>query len=192
MRDSRIRICLGILAAMVLLSACGSSNDARKAAPHHGQAALSPANVCRHTSRQAVAGLLRLPATSVATTGSTGNNLMPQCTFTAPVAGNRVQLIANISNGPQPFMILERTAVEASQVFTTTPLFQPPQNITGLGLDADWFPPEQHLMTTDGRVLVTVTVSWQHAKTARKISTAVAVACTYLGPNDSTAAKLYP
>ncbi len=192
MRGTWIRMCMVISAAAVLLSGCGSSHDARKA-PHHGQAVLSAANVCRRASRQVVASFFHLPAASVAATGSTGNDLMPQCTFTIPVAGRRVQLIANISNAPSPYFVLERTAVEASQVFTTTPLFKPPTDITGLGLDADWFPPERHLMTTDGRVLVTVTVdSWQKANTAREIALTSAVARTYLGPNDAAAAKLYP
>ena len=152
-----------VISAAAVLLSGCGSSHDARKAPHHGQAVLS------------------------------GNDLMPQCTFTIPVAGRRVQLIANISNAPSPYFVLERTAVEASQVFTTTPLFKPPTDITGLGLDADWFPPERHLMTTDGRVLVTVTVdSWQKANTAREIALTSAVARTYLGPNDAAAAKLYP
>ena len=117
---------------------------------------------------------------------------MPECTFTVDVADKPVRLIADISNAPSPYFVLERTAVEASQIFTTTPLIKPPQNVTGLGLDADWFFAEQHLMTTDGRRLVTVTVTWPQATTPRKIAIADAVARSYLGPNDEAAAKLYP
>jgi hypothetical protein len=191
MSGRKICICLAVTSAALALGGCGSSQQAEKAR-HRGQATLSPANVCRRASRQAVASFFSLPAAGVVVAGSTGNDLMPQCTFTVDVAGKPVRLIADISNAPSPYFVLERTAVEASQIFTPTALIKPPQNVTGLGLDADWFFEEQHLMTTDGRRLVTVTVTWPRAPTPRKIAIADAVARTYLGPNDEAAAKLYP
>lgn len=176
--------------AAVLVCGCGSAGHTKARTGH--PRALTKATVCRSTAHRAAAHALGVSPASVATAGSLGNNLMPQCTFTVPVAGSHVQLIANVDNGPSPYYLLERTAEEQAQVFAPTPLTPAPQDITGLGLDADWFGEEQQLMTTDGRVLVTVTVTWQHGSTARKIAVTSAVARTYLGPNDYAATKLYP
>ena len=98
--------------------------------------------MCSPGARKAVAGVLALPDASISVATSTGNNGMPQCSFRARSAhGERIEAIANVYTGPQPYFILERTAVEASQSFTAKRLSPPPQAIPGLGLEADWFPP---------------------------------------------------
>ncbi len=56
-----------------------------------------------------------------------------------------------------------------------------PQDISGVGLDADWFPPQQHLMTTDGVRLITATVDWPAMPGSRRIAIAIAMARPYLG-----------
>jgi hypothetical protein len=118
---------------------------------------------------------------TISETDSTGNNAMPQCTYTVRVAhAGRVALTANVDNGPQPYFRLERTQVEEGQVFTPSRIVPAPVAISGLGLAADWFPQQQQLMATDGRILITVGVSWRHAPPRRRQALDEAVARTYL------------
>jgi hypothetical protein len=106
---------------------------------------------------------------------------MPQCSFTARLAdGKAVTVVANLDNAPSPYFRLERTAVEAAQVFTPTPMSPPPDAIAGLGLEADWFPAEKQLMTTDGLRLITVSFSWPGATKKQEEGVGEAVARTYL------------
>jgi hypothetical protein len=109
-------------------------------------------------------------------------------------ASGRVAATANVNTGPQPYFVLERTAIEAAQQFTATRMIAAPQAVSRLGIEADWFPAETQLMTTDGVRLITVSVSWRGATQARKRALAVALARTYLrhpgGPASS--ARGYP
>ena len=94
-----------------------------------------------------------------------------------------LSLWVSLDNAPQPYQVLERRSVEESQNFTFVKHFKQPQAIMHLGLDAWWFPREQQTQTTDGRILITVTiVSWpRHGNRPRKALSA-AVARQYLGP----------
>jgi hypothetical protein len=139
------------------------------------------AALCPPEAQQAMARFLSVPASGIALSTSTGNNAMPQCTFKAGGAAKRpIVLIANVDSGPQPYFVLERTAVEATQQFTATRMIAAPQDVSGLGLDADWFPAETQLMATDGHRLITVSVSWHGASQARKRVIAEAVTRPYL------------
>jgi hypothetical protein len=93
-----------------------------------------------------------------------------------------VTLGVEVDNSPQPYQVLERRSVEENQNFAFLKHFKHPQAITHLGLDAWWFPREQQAQTTDGRVLITVTIdSWPgHGNGPRKALSA-AVARPYLG-----------
>jgi hypothetical protein len=139
-----------------------------------------------------MARFLTVAPASITASASTGTNGMPQCSFTArPAARDRVNAIANVDNGPQPYFRLERTVVEASQVFTPTRLTPAPQAITGLGLEADWFPGYPQLMVTDGIRLVTVSVTWPGVSQGRQRTLAEALARTYLRtPHGKAAAAL--
>ncbi|MBV8987784.1 MAG: hypothetical protein JO372_04400 [Solirubrobacterales bacterium] len=144
-----------------------------------------------------MARFLAVPTGSVATSASTGNNDMPQCSFTVHLpAGKRVDATANIDNGPQPYFRLERTTVEASQVFTPSRLSPAPEAVTGLGIEADWFPAYPQLMATDGLRLITVSVTWRGATQGRERRLAEALTRTYLTtPHRKAAAalaKAYP
>jgi hypothetical protein len=105
---------------------------------------------------------------------------MPQCAF--GVRGRPVSVTANVDSSPQAYFRLERTAVEATQMLFPGQVAPPPQQISGLGLDADWFPGTSRLMTTDGKRLVTVTVSWADTASARQLALAEAVARPYMTP----------
>jgi hypothetical protein len=141
-----------------------------------------PDSVCLPRARIAIGRALSAAAQSVAVATSTGNNGEPQCTFA--VLGRRgARLTVNVDSEPQPYYVLERTVVEATQITgvgAAQPV-SPPQHIGGLGLDADWFPTQQKLMTTNGVRLFTVYVIWPGASVARRKKAAETAARAYLG-----------
>lgn len=111
---------------------------------------------------------------------SIANTSYPQCAFKVRRRGGVVDVVAEVDTETSAYAVLERTIDEASQAWPAR-LQAPPTHVGGLGLDASWFPQEQHLMTTDAVRLVTVQVAWRHARLAQKISLTRAVARTYLG-----------
>jgi hypothetical protein len=141
-----------------------------------------------------MARFLTVAPNRIALAASTGNNSMPQCSFRARVAGKaRVDATANVDNGAQPYFVLERAAIEAAQQFTVSRMIAAPQAVTGLGIEADWFPAETQLMATDGIRLITVSVSWRGSPQARQRALAEALARTYLShPKRRSLAKGYP
>jgi hypothetical protein len=137
---------------------------------------------CLPRARAVVARVFGVAAARVSMAVSTGGNAMRQCTFTAAPRGARgVRVTVNVDTGAQAYFRLERTVVEASQVFSTVRLIAAPQQVPGIGLDADWFPAEQQLMTTDGRRLLTVSVGWGGASESRRRALAEVVVGPYLG-----------
>ncbi len=129
----------------------------------------------------AITRFLKVPTAKITATESVGNDAEPQCTFVTHVAGGRrVSVTANVGVEVGAYFILERTEVEASQMFAPTRLSPAPQAVPRLGLEADWFPAETHLMATDGTRLVTTTVIWRGAGQARKTALATVVTRPYL------------
>ena len=160
---------IAIGSAGAVLSGCGS------AAVHHAD------TICTPPARAAVARSFTVRERSVAATRSLGNNAMPQCAFSARLAsGERVTVTANVDDAPSPYFRLERTEIEQSQVFTSTPLIPLPVAIKGLGLKADWFPEQDQLMTTDGYRLITVSFAWPGATRRQEQAVGEALARTYL------------
>jgi hypothetical protein len=170
------------LVAATLAAACGSSaakttTAKRAGAVHRG----APAGPCRPGARNAFARLLHVAPASVTVAAGIGNTADPTCTYATRVrTGKRVSLTADVYSGPQPYFVLERTIVEAAQPFTPTRLSPAPQTVTGLGLEASWFPNRDQLMSTDGLKLITVTVAWPGAEARREIAVAKALSLPYL------------
>jgi hypothetical protein len=129
-----------------------------------------------------VARFLARPPHAIATAASTATSGLAQCSFTAEAsAGTRIQVTATIDTSPQPYARLERTVEETAQNAATSKLVATPEHIPGLGLDADWFPQQQQLMTTDGARLIAVTIDWRQATQARQQALAAVVARNFLG-----------
>ena len=126
---------------------------------------------------------LDVKARSVKTHVTKTSDGMPQCDFQLTGDGAALSLWVSLDSSPQPYQVLERRASEEGQNFAMMPHFKYPQGIRHLGLDGWWFPREQQVQTTDGRVLITVTIDrWpNHGNTVRKALSA-AVARAYLGP----------
>lgn len=183
--------CLGGLA----VAACGGSSEShtQTAASHTAHARLVAAariTPCQSQARDAMAHFLSIAPTTISTSTSMGTNGMPQCSFKAAlVAHKRVDAIANVDNGPQPYFRLERTALEASQTFGTPRLSPAPEAVFHLGLEADWFPAYPQLMATDGKVLITLAVTWNGAPQSRQRQLAVAMTRTYLHTPHGKAAQ---
>jgi hypothetical protein len=189
----RLYAIAGSYLAAVLVGGCGQSSPAKKQASRDHPLTAAQI-VCQPSSRDAVAQFLSVQPANVGLAKSVGNNTMPQCAFTAqPPAKKRVTLLVNYNTGAQPYFVLERTAIEAGQVFTQDRMIAAPVAITGLGIEADWFPAENQLMATDGLKLITVTVTWHGSKLARQRALAEALTRTYLKQRTSKSlAKGYP
>jgi hypothetical protein len=137
-----------------------------------------------------MAHFLAISPATIATSASMGTNGMPQCSFKAQlVEHKRVEAIANVDNGPQPYFRLERTALEASQTFGTPRLSPAPDAVFHLGLEADWFPAYPQLMATDGKLLITLSVTWNRTPQTRQQQLAVAMTRTYLHTPHGKAAE---
>src|SRR5689334_15915928 len=134
----------------VLMAGCGSSSSKSQQAAHTTGTgtASSPAKqpVCRPTTQTVVGRFLAITPSGIAAAASTGNNSMPQCSYTAHLAGGkRVVAVANIDTAPQAYFRLERAAVEEGQAFTSGKPPPPPQSVRHLGMDAFWFPVQTEL-----------------------------------------------
>jgi hypothetical protein len=172
----------------VMIGGCGSSASAKHPTGGH-DAAKHAMTVCTPAARAAVARSFAVPIGAVAVAQSMGDNAEPQCSFTARLAdGKRVIVVANVDSSPSPYFRLERTIVEAAQVFSPGRLIPAPETVKGLGLDASWFPTQSQLMTTDGYRLITMSFTWRGATPKQERAVGASVARTYLHtPHGKTA-----
>lgn len=171
-RRAPTSVIVGLCVAVTLPAACGSATHATSSAS---------AGVCPSTARRAMATFLALAPAKITASSSIADNGSPQCRWDAELSnGSRVTTTVNVYHGPQPYFILERTIVEDSQVFTAHPLHAPPLAVTGLGLEASWFPQYPYLMATDGHRMLTITVGWAHQRQRVKRALAEDLARPYL------------
>ncbi len=108
----------------------------------------------------------------------------PECVFRV----GRVRVTVLVDSFPQAYQRLERVQIEDGQKFGAQRLEAVPQPLTGLGIDAYWFPTERKVMTTEGRHLITVFVVSPGRSARRQRRLSEAIARQYLGPNDPHAA----
>jgi hypothetical protein len=184
---------LGALAALLAalpIAGCGGASP-RPAAVVRPHAAARAPSVCTAKARAAVAGFLHVDVTAVAMRAAVANSGAPQCDFTGRIGPRpHVSLAVAVDTSPQPYAVLERSVVEASQMFTTSRLFPAPVHIGHLGLDAAWFPEENHLMTTDAVRLITATiVTWPGAPKRKWRALAAVAARPYLGRSQPKLAR---
>jgi hypothetical protein len=180
-----------VLLALAVLG-CGSTSRHSSSAAHQASAAsrhststahqtsAAKPSACRPGALAALQAALRVPASAMHTRVTTDNSDQPECVFSVPA--RRLRMSVSVSTEPQPYAVLERQAEEASQMFTPTRLSPAPQHVERLGLDAQWFPEEEQLLTTDAVRLITVTiVRWPGESQARWKRLAAAAARPYLG-----------
>jgi hypothetical protein len=186
-------LCLvgAVLLALAVLGCGGASGHSTSsahrtsAASHqstssaHQTSAAKP-SACRPAAVAALRAELRVPVSAIHTRVTTDNSHQPECVFSVPA--RRLKMSVSVSTEPQPYAVLERQAEEASQMFTPTRLSPAPQQVAHLGLDAQWFPELEQLLTTDAVRLITVTiVHWPGASQARWKRLAAVAARPYLG-----------
>ena len=92
-----------------------------------------------------------------------------------------VRVTVEVDTEAQAYAVLDRTIVEAAQIFGPRRFSAAPVQVPHLGILASWFPEEQHLETTDAVRVVIATIAWPQARQRRKIALAVAAARPYLG-----------
>jgi hypothetical protein len=139
--------------------------------------------VCAPAAQAIVAQAASVAVADVSTKAGTSSQATPQCVMRAP----KLKVVAIVDSAPQAYFRLERAVVEAEQQFSSVPLPQV-KHLNGLGLDAQWFPQQNQLETTDGRRLITIAVTWHGHPLKRQIALAEQTARTYLGPLDRKAA----
>jgi hypothetical protein len=133
--------------------------------------------------RPVLAARLRVRAAAVKGHLVKANDGSPQCDFRVPDGGGPLSLWVSLDNAPQPYQVLDRRSVEEGQNFGFLKHFKVPRSIPGLGLTGWWFPREQQVQTTDGRILITVTIiNWPHHGGGPRSALSAAVARAYLGP----------
>jgi hypothetical protein len=185
----RLIVAAGVLIAALLIVGCGSAHSTRSATVAHTREVAAAPPICTEKARSAVAHVVHVAQGSVATRAKKAGSGYPECVFTLRLRGRHVvRVTVEVDTAPQAYAVLERSVDEAVQIWPVR--FQsPPQHIGGLGIDADWFPEEQHLMTTDAVRLITATVAWPKGSRNQKVALAVAAARRYLGPNELKLAR---
>jgi hypothetical protein len=122
-----------------------------------------------------------LDVSGISTTRSVGRNGMTQCTFVARRRSGAVSVTVNVDNGPQVPFRLERTVVEAGQLFGPAPPgWHAPIGLSGLGPYASWFTNDDKLLASNGIDLITVYVTWPHEPRAGMIKLARAAVAQYI------------
>lgn len=165
----KTRWVLVMIGTAVMLAGCGGSGGKHTADSH--RASAPP--VCNPHALNAMARFIKVAPDTITTSESTGNNAMPQCTFTARMSAHRrVRVIENVDSSPQPYQTLERAICEASMSFTPQRLSPAPTNVPGLGIAASWFPNYHWLQATDGVRLITATVAWNGSNQTQRIALA--------------------
>ena len=111
-RRRRAALPAAATALTALLCGCGHVGPANSAVTHRHLTAA-----CTSGALAAMGRTLGVATSSIRTAASTANNAMPQCAFSTQLHGKHVEMTLNVDNGPQPYFVLERTIVEASQIF---------------------------------------------------------------------------
>jgi hypothetical protein len=151
---------------MVALGGCGISSSEN--------ALRRP---CTEKTLRAVSRALAVSPKLVKARAGVGGNGSPQCRY----AAGRDAVVVNLDAGAQPYFRLERTAVEASQQFGLVRAVAAPLNVTGVGLDAWWYPDEDQFETTDGVRLIMVRVTAPGVSKARREAIGKAAGRSALG-----------
>jgi hypothetical protein len=174
-----------MLLALVVLGCGGARKVSRSSTTRH---VVAKPSVCSPAALAAVRTAVRAPGSAIHTRVTTDNSSQPECFFSVPA--RRLKMWVSVNSEPQPYAVLERAAEEEAQMFTATRTTPVPQHIDHLGLDAYWFPEENHLLTTDAVHLITSTiVSWPRVPKRRWKALAAAAARPYLGRSNPKLAR---
>jgi hypothetical protein len=167
-------VVVGAAALACVLAGCGGGSSTPAPATTHAAAATPSA--CSAATAAAVARRLGVPAGTVTASPYIATTAAPSCRYATRVAGVPVSVTVSIDTAGQAYYRLERQAVEDGQQFASQREAPVPQDVPGIGLDADWFPVEMNLVTADARRLITVAATWPGRDVAVRRAIAEAVA----------------
>jgi hypothetical protein len=163
---------------ITLAIGCGSS---RPVTTHHAQTTIVVPVACTTRARSALAARLGVSGATISATPFIAGSGAPSCHYVVRRIGRGpIGFTANVDTAPQAYCRLEREVVESGQQFASQRESPVPEQVTGLGLDADWFPAEAKLMTTDGTRLITIGVNWPASSQPTERTVAEAAAKAYL------------
>lgn len=166
---------VGLLTGLGLVG-CGASPHSQARSTTRASRPKPPP-LCAPSALRLIAHRAGIGAAALKARATRGGNDEPECDFRGP----GVFVAVNVDSSPQPYQRLERTIDEAGQQFGTERNFSPPVTVPRLGLDAAWLPDQSKLLTSDGRILLTITVTWRGKKPAQQLALATLIARRYLG-----------
>ena len=148
------------LGASIVAVACGTTQRTPQSPGPH--AASGRASACDARGTTVLARAAGIGVASLTRSPFTEADGAASCRFTArrPLAG-RLDVVVELDSQPQAYYRLERGTVEYAQnvIWDHEGERAYPLDIPHLGLDADWFPAESELETTDGVRLITIVVA---------------------------------
>jgi len=171
------------LGLSLAIAGCGGARHTPARTRPSATAAL-PAP-CSSASRRALGRSAGIAVDLVASSPFTTSSGAASCRFsTRDSAARRLDVVAELDSAPQAYYRLEREVVEFGQNVIWAHLGRRayPVAIPHLGLDADWIPAENELVTSDGVRLVTIVVASVPASAGGGARVAASLARTYLGP----------
>lgn len=80
---------------------------------------------------------------------------------------------------PRPLDRLDREAVETTQNVLWSHSSGVPRPVARLGTTAWWMPTQSRLLTSDGKRLIAVRVTWRPSRATRRLALAKALAVIY-------------
>jgi hypothetical protein len=180
-------LAVGVISGLLALGCSGCGGGSKRPPPpeHHapkpwkaGKRANAKTDVCIAKGRAVFASRIGVSAGTVKERRTVARSGAAECVFTA----GKVVVSVSVSGAPEAYAVLERQAEEQAQIFGGKRFTPAPQLITGLGVDAYWFPAQHQVMTTEGVNLIAVTiVHWPHTHVARRRALGTALARPYVG-----------
>lgn len=172
-----------VLPAVALIGCGSSSSGPMASSPPPTTAAVTSASPvaskplpppCGHRAIKAIPGGVSSAEPFTARSSAAGCRL----------DGRELNAIVMVDSAPQPYYRLEREVVEFGQNvdWSKVPASAYPRTIKHLGLDANWFPLQNRLLTTDGVRLVTVKLHAPQLGPTERRAIATKMAGAYLGP----------
>jgi hypothetical protein len=155
-RRPAIALCVPCLS--LAIAGCGAV--ARSV--HRPSAAAGLAPPCSQRARGVLAATATVAAGAIAGSPFTATNGAASCRFTTRrAATGPLDVIAELDGAPQAYYRLEKEVVEYGQNVIWGHLGNRayPVTVPHLGLDADWFPRDARLATSDGVRLITIVVA---------------------------------
>lgn len=179
----RLHAVLAVGWAALAVVGCGGSPGSGSGGAAGRRTAQAQPGPCSTAARAELARAAGQPLAAVTGRSFTAPSGAASCRFAARRPGARpLGVVAGIDSAPQAYARLEREAEEYSQnvLWAHRGAGAYPRSVARLGMDAYWFPADRRVLTTDGKRLVEIIVSWPGASAGRQRELAEALARGYV------------